>query len=370
MKADGTVLTLGSDTLGTVGTLAGATGVKSVDGSAASFSFGFNTLTKTDGSVAGFGYVNGAKGGLGQVGGAIGTTTLSTPTAINQLTDVAELRVLSGSGTVIARKNDGTVWLLAGSINISSVLNVAISAKQINLSGVVVALGDTIGNINGTDIAPLVMSDGSVQMATISPANSGIPAAYSGNQNDYTGSGVYAGIRDATYTISNMTGVSSVVQVSCAGMIGSNIINPNQYHCLALTSSGVVWSWGGVNSDGQLGNGGTNATETPFQVNNLSDVVQVKAGKTISLALTKGGAVYSWGDTTYLGRSIAIGNDAYVPERVTSISESIVEISDSGNIFARSSTGSVWAWGSSFGVSDGRPLRIDLPEKLVGINLN
>jgi hypothetical protein len=372
IKADGSVVTLGSDSAGSVVTLAGISNVSSVDGASGVgvYPFGYNIFIRTDGGVLGQGWVNGLVGGLGKVGGVVGTTTVSNPTVVSQLTNIAEARVLGGSGTVVARKSDGTIWLLAGSLNISSVFNVAISAKQVVVPGVVIALGDSISNINGTDVVPLVTADGSVQMVTVTAANSGIP--WTTNMGDYTGTGIYAGNHDATYAVSKVQGLPTIVQVSCEGSIGSNLVNPNQYHCLALTQNGSVWSWGGVNSDGQLGNGTTTASETPFQVSGLSGVIQVKAGPKISVALAQDGSVYSWGYSAYIGRSISIGNSAYSPGKVVGIPEAVQEVASNkyNGLYARGAAGSVWAWGLYFGVADGKPISINLPEKLLNINMN
>ncbi|MBI4243848.1 MAG: hypothetical protein HY606_07135 [Planctomycetes bacterium] len=70
-------------------------------------------------------------------------------------------------------------------------------------------------------------------------------------------------------------------------------------HSLALKRDGTVWSWGD-NTYGQLGNGSYGNFETnPVQVAGLSNVTQIAAGYSYSLALRKDGTVWAWGWNTY-----------------------------------------------------------------------
>ena len=72
-------------------------------------------------------------------------------------------------------------------------------------------------------------------------------------------------------------------------------------HSLALKSDGTVWAWGN-NVVGQLGDGSTiRERVSPGQVNGLSDVVAVKAGRGHNLALRKDGTVWAWGNN-HLGQ--------------------------------------------------------------------
>lgn len=71
-------------------------------------------------------------------------------------------------------------------------------------------------------------------------------------------------------------------------------------HVLVLTDQGYVYSWG-LNSNGQLGVGGTDDSNIPVEITSLrgQGVVQVEASSNGSMALTKNGEVYAWGENTH-----------------------------------------------------------------------
>uniref|UniRef100_A0A452E1T7 HECT and RLD domain containing E3 ubiquitin protein ligase 5 n=1 Tax=Capra hircus TaxID=9925 RepID=A0A452E1T7_CAPHI len=78
----------------------------------------------------------------------------------------------------------------------------------------------------------------------------------------------------------------NIIQITCG-----------DYHSLALSKGGELFAWG-QNLDGQLGVGRIFAsTSTPEIVENLSGVplVQISAGEAHSMALSMSGNVYSWG---------------------------------------------------------------------------
>ncbi|MEI9966942.1 MAG: hypothetical protein WDN67_04970 [Candidatus Moraniibacteriota bacterium] len=64
---------------------------------------------------------------------------------------------------------------------------------------------------------------------------------------------------------------------------------------MALTSGGAVYTWGS-NATGQLGIGSTTASSTPVQVTTISNIVGIAAGYTHSLAVQSDGTVWAWGD--------------------------------------------------------------------------
>lgn len=79
----------------------------------------------------------------------------------------------------------------------------------------------------------------------------------------------------------------------------SNVIaiSAGNYHCLALTQDGSVWSWG-RNNYGQLGDGTTVEKTTPTRVPNLSGVIGIAAGWAHSVVIKSDGTVWSWGQNT------------------------------------------------------------------------
>ena len=79
-----------------------------------------------------------------------------------------------------------------------------------------------------------------------------------------------------------------------------------QSHCLALTKSGAVFSWGaGLN--GRLGHGDLIGSAFPEQIKALSHlvIIDIACGDSHSAAITDDGKVYTWGssDNAKLGIS-------------------------------------------------------------------
>ncbi len=124
-------------------------------------------------------------------------------------------------------------------------------------------------------------------------------------------------------------------------------------HTLAVRSDGSVLAWG-LDSDGQLGDGGVSADQsTPVPVFGFgagSGVVAVSAGSDHSLALRSDGSVWAWGDNDFgqLGdRGATIDQQTPVP--VSGLGSGVVAVSAGGDhSVALRSDGSVMAWGQDY----------------------
>ncbi|XP_042342287.1 probable E3 ubiquitin-protein ligase HERC6 isoform X2 [Plectropomus leopardus] len=100
-------------------------------------------------------------------------------------------------------------------------------------------------------------------------------------------------------TPGRVEGLGNVVSIACG-----------QDHCLAVCASGQVFSWG-AGEDGQRGILPTVLCNRPSQVQMPLPipVIQVACGNSHSLALTKGGDVFSWGSNSHgqlgLGKEVS-----------------------------------------------------------------
>jgi alpha-tubulin suppressor-like RCC1 family protein len=107
------------------------------------------------------------------------------------------------------------------------------------------------------------------------------------------------------------------------GLTGVTAVSEGDLFSLALKGDGTVWAWG-VNDLGQLGDGTTDSSDTPVQVENLTGVVAISAGGFHSLALRTDGTVWAWGSDRY-GQLGDAGSEGFspVPVRVLDLGEAV-----------------------------------------------
>ncbi|KAL7877120.1 hypothetical protein SRHO_G00037630 [Serrasalmus rhombeus] len=138
-------------------------------------------------------------------------------------------------------------------------------------------------------------------------------------------------------------GLGGVASVACG-----------QDHTLALCDSGQVFSWGG-GGEGQLGITSPVAKSTkPGPVHVPSPlpipVVQIACGNFHSLALTKGGEVYAWGQNSYgqlgLGKAVALQVVPALVQALTGVP--VIQISAGGaHTLALTSSAQVFCCGAN-----------------------
>ena len=140
-------------------------------------------------------------------------------------------------------------------------------------------------------------------------------------------------------------------------------------HSLALTADGSVWSWG-YGGRGKLGHGDEQDQLQPKKVEALAGrcVVAVSAGGEYSLALTADGAVWSWGR----GASGPLGHGdqqhQLLPKKVEALAgQRVVAVSAGcGHSVALTTGGAAWSWGFGTGgiLAHGDEQRQLLPKKV------
>ena len=121
------------------------------------------------------------------------------------------------------------------------------------------------------------------------------------------------------------------------------------YHVLAVTTGGALFSWGCGNS-GQLGHGSTEDNDVPRLVRALEGVpiASAAAGGRSSLALARSGEMWSWGEGLALGH----GGDGNSRQLLPTVIEelppgaSVLRIAAGGNMAACIRTdGTTLSWG-------------------------
>ena len=126
-------------------------------------------------------------------------------------------------------------------------------------------------------------------------------------------------------------------------------MSAGEHHSLAITANGAVWSWGG-GAFGKLGHGDTQRQLLPKQVEALAGrrVLAVSAGEYHSLALTADGAVWSWGYA--LNGQLGHGDqqNLLLPKKVEAFAGQRVLAVSAGDFHSLAITadGGVWSWGS------------------------
>ncbi|KAJ1527956.1 hypothetical protein ONE63_007889 [Megalurothrips usitatus] len=132
-----------------------------------------------------------------------------------------------------------------------------------------------------------------------------------------------------------------VVQVACGS---------RDAQTLALTSDGMVFSWGDGDF-GKLGRGGSEGCSVPQNVERLNNlaVCQIECGAQFSLALTKQGQVWTWGKGDYY--RLGLDSDAHMrwPTLVEALrGERVVQVAVGAlHCLAVTDEGRVYAWGDN-----------------------
>ena len=111
-------------------------------------------------------------------------------------------------------------------------------------------------------------------------------------------------------------------------------------HGLALRYDGTVWAWG-VDGNGQMG--GVGDSVNPVQVPGLPPIKAITASSYGSFALDEAGNVWSWGQSTVLGRA---GDTT--PARIDGLTGVKAISAGNYNVFALMGDATVKAWGDNW----------------------
>jgi len=133
-------------------------------------------------------------------------------------------------------------------------------------------------------------------------------------------------------------------------------------YTLAITSDGVLWSWGS-NAHGQLGDGTTTNRHSPVRI--MDNVVSVSAGGGHTMAITSDNVLWGWGRNTHHGVDFArgafidragqLGDGSNIEQHSpVRIMDNVISVSAGGeHTIAITSDGTLWGWGSNHNVQLG-----------------
>ncbi|HKO99188.1 MAG TPA: S8 family serine peptidase [Pyrinomonadaceae bacterium] len=306
--------------------------VNSVSAATAISTGGTHTLAlKSDGTVWSWGFNT-----RGETGGG---PMHVDPLIIDGLNNVTA--VSAGANHSMAMKNDGTVWIWGGNdrgqlgLGSEDSVHHAVPVAVPGLTGVTDIAA-------GTWFSVVVRNDGTVW-------------TWGENQNGQLG--VTGGSRNTPVQVSGISGVKSVA------------VSYN--HVLALKTDGTVFGWG-MNEFGQTGStsfGTLNAT--PAQVNNLTNVTRVAAGRGFSLALKTDGTVWAWGlnGSGQLGKGPTGSEPQPNPSVVSDLSSvSSIAAGDShGLALLRDGTLQTWGDNTYAQLGDGTNFTRSTPREVTGV---
>ena len=130
-------------------------------------------------------------------------------------------------------------------------------------------------------------------------------------------------------------------------------ISAGGYHSLALKINGSLWAWG-LNNAGQLGDGSNTRRNTPVRIGTDNNWLDISAGNTHSVAIKneKGvyGSLWTWGHNVYgqLGDGTTEARNTPVQIEEGTFWEAIS--AGGWHTLALKEDGSLWAWGwNSYG---------------------
>jgi alpha-tubulin suppressor-like RCC1 family protein len=252
---------------------------------------------------------------------------------INGTSNIQVASITAGKDHSVIMKNDNSVWAWGvnqfGQLGNGTLINMNVPS-QINWLGVD-KLAITIAS--GGSNSLLVNKDGSVW-------------AWGNNNYGQLGDG---------------TAILKTTPIQVLGPDGhetlSNIIKiaVGNEHALALSSDGIIWTWG-RNDSGQLGDSTFNSKNIPVRVHLPGDITGYKSivtGNNHSFVIANDGSLWAWGDNSLgqLGDGSKKNQSTPIEIDVPAGSGSFWAVAAKGNqTIALKTDGTVWAWGcNSFG---------------------
>lgn len=259
---------------------------------------------------------NDSNGKLGN--GAAVTVDQSAPNMVQGLTDV--VMVSTGDEQTCALKRDGTAWCWGDNTYYQ--------------------LGD--GTNTGSAV-PVQVAD-ITDFVDISTGYRGTCGLRISGEADCWGAGTTGLMGNGTNVTNQRPGpVSTVTDFTTI-----HLSHMYAYACGA-TKSGKGYCWGQAEQNGNYGDGGTTgAHNTPEQISNITDFVDVQLVNTHGCGIRASGEVWCWGNDSFgkLGNGSSVTVDQTVPVKADTINDAIqLNVMKSGTCVLRAS-GEVWCWGS------------------------
>lgn len=175
------------------------------------------------------------------------------------------------------------------------------------------------------------------------------------------------------YNANGRLGVNDTVNRSSPVTVAGGITNWNQIsggdHTLAVTNTGVAYAWG-ANNSGQLGDNSGNDRSSPVTVvGGITNWSQTSAGPFHSAAITDIGIMYAWGygglgqlgtgNTTSRSSPVVVAGNITSWNRVSCGGLHTVAVTDTGSLYA-------WGFNSSGQLGTGNRTNQSSPVSVTG----
>ncbi|MGD9663104.1 MAG: hypothetical protein AB7U63_17750, partial [Porticoccaceae bacterium] len=345
--------------------------------------------TKDDGTLWAWGLNYSGQLGLGVHGSG---TDQWIPTQVG--TDKDWSMAAAGFGHTVAIKNNGTLW----SWGLNDMGQLGLGAENMENTNVPVQIGqdtDWIFVAAEEKYSLALKADGTLwswgvnekgQLAIGTTANSCSPvqvgtrtdwvkvvAGYSHAAGLVEGNGLFVWGNNYSGNLGTGNGWKHLVPGPVNtdtdwAVLGSVPGNSSATHALAIKTDGTLWAWGN-NASGQLGNGTTNAENTPVQVGGDDDWQSVTGGYAHTVAIRKDGTLWAWG-RNYDGElgigTSGSGTDEYAPIQVGSDTDWLVVSAGFGHTLALKKNGTLWGWGknTNYQLGDGTTVTSTVPKQI------
>jgi alpha-tubulin suppressor-like RCC1 family protein len=318
-----------------------------------------NLSIQPDGSVWSWG-----AGDNGQLGNGLYTGT-PIPTKIASISNA--VAVATSWFTSLALLSDGTVW--GWGANWSGQLGNG-TTDQTNIPVQAIGLSNVVAIASGQSHSIALTAEGSVwtwgdnwagQLGDGGTANSrsvpgivdglsGIVAIAAGSDNcfalDSNGS-IWAWGANGDGELGDGTYDNQSRPVAVTGITNAVAVSSGYSHTLALLSDGTVWGWG-ANWSGQLGDGtGPRDSVTPVQAVGISNAASIACGAFHSLALTKDGILYGWGEDFDGELADPAQNKQPLPIPLAQITNGISISGGAYSTAVLTSDGTIYTWGQT-----------------------